>query len=93
MKPIPAPPLRSSGIACVCFPARRRRALRVIMTGMGDDGAKGMLEMREQGAYTIAQDEGSCVVFGMPKEAIEAGSVEKTVPLDRMAFEIIRACM
>lgn len=54
------------------------------MTGMGDDGAKGMLEMREQGAYTIAQDEGSCVVFGMPKEAIMLQAVEKVVPLEAL---------
>jgi len=55
-------------------------AVGVIMTGMGDDGAKGMLEMKEAGAVTIAQDEESCVVFGMPKKAIELGAVDKVLP-------------
>ncbi|MGD0487203.1 MAG: chemotaxis response regulator protein-glutamate methylesterase [Syntrophorhabdales bacterium] len=58
-----------------------KNAIGVIMTGMGDDGAKGMLEMKEAGAYTIAQDEESCVVFGMPKEAIKLGAVDKVLPL------------
>ncbi len=53
----------------------------VIMTGMGDDGAKGMLEMKEAGAFTIAQDEESCVVFGMPKKAIELGAVDRVASL------------
>lgn len=61
----------------------------VIMTGMGDDGARGMLEMHQSGAYTIAQDEASCVVFGMPKEAIAHGGVDKIVPLDQIAREIM----
>lgn len=51
------------------------------MTGMGDDGAKGMLEMKEAGAFTIAQDEATCVVFGMPKKAIELGAVDKVLAL------------
>ena len=55
------------------------------MTGMGDDGAKGMLEMKEAGAYNIAQDEASCVVFGMPKEAIKLNAVDKVVPLESIA--------
>ena len=55
------------------------------MTGMGDDGAKGMLEMKEQGAYTIAQDEATCVVFGMPKEAIKLGGVDRVAPLHEIA--------
>jgi two-component system chemotaxis response regulator CheB len=54
----------------------------VILTGMGGDGAKGMLAMKQAGAYTVAQDEASCVVFGMPKEAIKMGGVDKILPLD-----------
>jgi len=57
-------------------------ALGIIMTGMGDDGARGMKEMHDAGAQTIAQDEASCVVFGMPKEAIKLGSVDNVMPLD-----------
>ncbi|HTK01093.1 MAG TPA: chemotaxis response regulator protein-glutamate methylesterase [Bordetella sp.] len=63
-------------------------ALGIIMTGMGDDGAAGMLEMRQAGARTLAQDEESCVVFGMPKEAIKRGGVERTVSLPMIAREI-----
>ncbi|HEV7855703.1 MAG TPA: chemotaxis response regulator protein-glutamate methylesterase [Herminiimonas sp.] len=65
-------------------------ALGIIMTGMGDDGAAGMLEMRTAGARTVAQDEESCVVFGMPKEAIKRGGVERTLPLSAMAQEILK---
>ena len=61
-----------------------RNAVGIIMTGMGDDGAKGLLEMKTAGARTIAQDEQSCVVFGMPKEAIALGGAEKVVSLDRI---------
>ncbi len=64
-------------------------ALGIIMTGMGDDGAAGLLEMRQAGARTIAQDEQSCVVFGMPKEAIKRGGVERTVPLSGLSREIL----
>jgi two-component system chemotaxis response regulator CheB len=64
-------------------------ALGVIMTGMGDDGAAGLLEMRQAGARTLAQDEDSCVVFGMPKEAIKLGGVERSVPLGTIAREIM----
>ena len=63
-------------------------SLGIIMTGMGDDGAAGLLEMRSAGAKTIAQDEESCVVFGMPKEAIKRGGVEKSVPLASIWKEI-----
>ncbi|MBE7248815.1 MAG: chemotaxis response regulator protein-glutamate methylesterase, partial [Actinomycetospora chiangmaiensis] len=56
-------------------------ALGILMTGMGDDGATGLLEMRRAGALTVAQDEESCVVFGMPKEAIERGAAAKVLPL------------
>lgn len=67
-------------------------AVGVIMTGMGDDGAKGMLEMKEAGAYTIAQDEASCIVFGMPQEAIKRGAVDKIHPLEDIAFAVLRHC-
>ncbi|MFL5273593.1 MAG: chemotaxis response regulator protein-glutamate methylesterase [Anaeromyxobacteraceae bacterium] len=67
-----------------------RNAVGVILTGMGGDGAQGLLEMRQAGARTIAQDEASCVVFGMPKVAIDLGAAEKVVPLDEMAAEILR---
>lgn len=61
-----------------------KNAIGVIMTGMGDDGARGMLEMKEAGAFTIAQDENSCVVFGMPKEAVKLGAVDKIAPLENI---------
>src|SRR5208282_3770997 len=61
------------------------KAVGVIMTGMGDDGAQGLLEMKEAGSVTIAQDEASCIVFGMPKEAISRGAVGVVVPLERIA--------
>ncbi len=65
-------------------------ALGVIMTGMGDDGAAGLLEMRHAGAKTVAQDEASCVVYGMPKEAVKRGGVEKTVTLNAIGAEIMQ---
>lgn len=65
-----------------------RSALGVIMTGMGDDGAAGLLEMRGAGARTVAQDEDSCVVYGMPKEAVKCGAVQKCVPLAEIGREI-----
>jgi two-component system chemotaxis response regulator CheB len=58
-----------------------KNALGIIMTGMGDDGASGLLEMRNEGAATIAQDEQTCVVYGMPKEAVKRGAVGKSLPL------------
>src|SRR5271170_2867531 len=61
------------------------KAVGVIMTGMGDDGAQGLSEMKEAGAATIAQDEATCIVFGMPKEAIARGAVDVVVPLERLA--------
>jgi len=60
-------------------------AVGIIMTGMGDDGAKGLNEMHKAGAYTIAQDENSCVVYGMPKEAMKLGAVDKEAPLNSIA--------
>jgi two-component system chemotaxis response regulator CheB len=56
-----------------------------MLTGMGSDGAKGMLKLRESGAITVAQDEKSCVVFGMPKAAIELGAVQHVVPLTNIS--------
>jgi two-component system chemotaxis response regulator CheB len=67
-----------------------KNAVGVIMTGMGDDGAKGMLEMKEAGAVTIAQDEASCVVFGMPKEAIKLGAVDKIISLENITPTVLR---
>jgi len=61
----------------------------VILTGMGSDGAKGMLTMREHGAYTIGQDEDSCVVYGMPKVAYELGAVDEVLPLQKIADAIV----
>ncbi|MBI1752596.1 MAG: chemotaxis response regulator protein-glutamate methylesterase [Acidobacteria bacterium] len=65
-------------------------AVGVIMTGMGDDGARGLLEMRDAGSKTFAQDEESCVVFGMPKEAIRLGAVERVLPLRDIPNQIAR---
>ncbi len=67
-----------------------QNAVGVIMTGMGDDGARGMLELKEAGAHNLAQDEASCVVFGMPAEAIKLGGVDDILPLSRIADEVVR---
>jgi len=69
-----------------------RNAVGVILTGMGDDGANGMLEMKQAGATTIAQDEATCVVFGMPNEAIKRNAVDKILPLQSVAGAIL-ACV
>ncbi len=69
-----------------------RNALGIIMTGMGDDGAHGLHEMHAAGARTVAQDEATCVVYGMPKEAVKLGGVDKVVPLDLVAREILAFC-
>jgi two-component system chemotaxis response regulator CheB len=74
-----------------CAKAVGHNATGVILTGMGSDGARGLLAMRRAGASTLAEDESTCVVFGMPKEAIAAGAVDQVVPLDRMAGAILRA--
>jgi two-component system chemotaxis response regulator CheB len=66
-----------------------QNAVGALLTGMGDDGARGMLEMKQAGAATIAQDEASCVVFGMPKEAIKLNGVDKVLPLDSIAGAIL----
>ncbi len=66
------------------------RATGVIMTGMGSDGTLGLKLLKRKGATIIAQDEPSCVVFGMPKESIEAGVVDIVAPLDKIAKEICK---
>jgi two-component system, chemotaxis family, protein-glutamate methylesterase/glutaminase len=68
-----------------------KNAVGVIMTGMGDDGARGMLEMKEAGAYTLAQDEATSVIFGMPKEAIQLGGVARVLPLGAIAGAVLDA--
>jgi two-component system chemotaxis response regulator CheB len=66
-------------------------AVGILMTGMGDDGARGLQEMKQSGAFTIAQDEATSIVFGMPKEAIARGCVDRIAPLQTIAHEILRA--
>ena len=73
-----------------CAKYAGRNVVGVIMTGMGDDGARGLLEMHQAGARTIAQDEESCVVFGMPKEAIKLGAADRVVPLSAIPDLIAR---
>jgi len=67
-----------------------KNAIGVIMTGMGDDGAKGLMEMKESGASTIAQDEKTSVVFGMPNEAIKLGAADKVLPIDQISVQVIK---
>jgi two-component system chemotaxis response regulator CheB len=69
-----------------------RNVVGVIMTGMGDDGAKGMTEMKQAGATNIAQDEASCIVYGMPAEAVKTGAVDRILPLNAIAGEVVRLC-
>ena len=64
--------------------------LAIMLTGMGDDGARGMKQLHDGGARTIAQDEATCVVFGMSKEAIKLGAVDYVLPLGRMAYAIMQ---
>lgn len=66
-----------------------KNALGIIMTGMGDDGAQGLKEMLDAGAHTLGQDENSCVVYGMPKEAFKLGAVERELPLSKIPYEIV----
>jgi two-component system, chemotaxis family, protein-glutamate methylesterase/glutaminase len=68
------------------------QAKGIILTGMGDDGAAGLLEMKKAGAYTVAQDEASCVVFGMPRVAIGIGAADAVLPLDKIAGHVCRTC-
>jgi len=68
-----------------------KNALGIIMTGMGDDGARGLLEMREVGSHTLGQNEASCIVYGMPKEAFNLGAVEKEIDLDSIASKIVNS--
>jgi two-component system chemotaxis response regulator CheB len=65
------------------------KAVGVILTGMGNDGAKGLLALRQSGARTLGQDESTSVVYGMPKVAAQLGAVEKQLPLSRIAAEIV----
>jgi len=67
-------------------------AIGVMLTGMGNDGAQGMKRMKDQGCHNIAQDEATSVIFGMPREAIRAGAVDQTLPLDRIAGAVMNAC-
>jgi two-component system, chemotaxis family, protein-glutamate methylesterase/glutaminase len=67
-----------------------RNALGVIMTGMGDDGARGLKDIHDAGGATLAQDEASSVVYGMPREAVKLGAVNRSVPLGAIAGEIAR---
>lgn len=67
-------------------------AVGVILTGMGDDGVQGLREMHEVGAHTVAQDEASCVVFGMPRQAIQRGAVDRVVALDELAPLLVERC-
>jgi two-component system, chemotaxis family, protein-glutamate methylesterase/glutaminase len=67
-----------------------KNVIGIIMTGMGNDGTRGMVELHEAGALTIAQDEATSVIFGMPAEAIKAGAVDQVLPLGRIGIEMIR---
>jgi two-component system, chemotaxis family, protein-glutamate methylesterase/glutaminase len=69
-----------------------KNCVGIIMTGMGDDGARGIKEMRDAGAINIAQDEQSCIVFGMPKEAIKLGGIDIIKPLEKIAKEALNLC-
>jgi two-component system chemotaxis response regulator CheB len=68
-----------------------RNAVGVLLTGMGDDGARGLKELQEAGAHTVAQDEATCVVFGMPREAIKLGAVRQVLPMADIPAQIVRA--
>ena len=70
-----------------------KRAVGVILTGMGRDGAAGLLEMRKGGAITIGQNEASCVVYGMPRSAFEMGAVENQLPLRKIGGEVLKSTL
>ncbi len=69
--------------------AAGKDAIGVLLTGMGSDGAQGMLRMKRAGARTVAQNEASCVVFGMPREAIRLGAADQVLPLARISAELM----
>lgn len=77
-----------ASLASTIGPSRGSRALAILLTGMGQDGAQGMVALASIGARTIAQDQESCVVFGMPRAAIELGAVREVLPLDRIGRAI-----
>ena len=81
-----------AGRARIVDARRRSRGVGVAARAMGDDGARGMAEMKQAGAQTIAQDEETCVVYGMPCEAVKHGGVDKVLPLERIAPEVLRLC-
>jgi two-component system chemotaxis response regulator CheB len=66
-------------------------AVGVLLTGMGADGARGLLDMRDAGAHTVAQDEASCVVYGMPREAVRMGAAAEVLPLSAIAASVLAA--
>ena len=76
-----------------CAAQAGKNVAAAILTGMGDDGARGMRRLRDAGAKTIAQDEATCVVYGMPKEAVAHGGVEKVLPLNRVAGELLQMAL
>ena len=67
-----------------------RLAIGVLLTGMGEDGAAGLLKLRQGGARTFAQDQKTCVVYGMPRVAVEMGAVESILPLEKIAEHIVK---
>ncbi|MFL4114257.1 chemotaxis protein CheB, partial [Pseudomonas aeruginosa] len=67
-----------------------RNLLAGLLTGMGKDGARGLLAIRQAGGYTLAQDEATCVVYGMPREAVELGAAEDVLPLERIAAALLQ---
>ena len=82
------------GADCDGVPGHAKHHARgVILTGMGRDGASGMLEMKKAGAYNLAQDEASCVVFGMPREAIAVGATHDVAPLHELPGRVLEFFM